>query len=148
VTRIPLRAGLAALAAGTLLAAAGSVSASSTVYVSFRTPSGNIGCGYAKFAGETANLRCEIVSGIRPLPAKPRGCTEGVWGRAVGMAPTGRATGYCITDTVMEPGAPVLAYGRTWTRGSFTCASKASGLTCRNRDGHGWLLSRTRSRIF
>jgi hypothetical protein len=121
--------------------------AATTVYVDFKLPSGNIGCGYAKFAGETANLRCEIVSGLRPLPAKPSRC-EGDWGRAVGMAPTGRASRYCITDTVMDPRAAVLAYGRTWSRGGFTCVSRMTGLTCTNRSGHGFFLSRERSRLY
>lgn len=117
------------------------------VYVAFRTPSGNIGCGYSKFEGETAFLRCEVASHLRPVPARTQPCTEGVWGRAVGMQPTGAARGLCISDTVMEPGAPVLAYGRTWRRGGFTCTSRAAGLTCRNLSGHGWFLSRERSRL-
>jgi hypothetical protein len=139
---------VAAVAGGALAVGAGDAEAAGSVYVGFRTPSGNIGCGYSKFTGETANLRCEIVSRLRPLPPKPRTCTDGVWGRAVGMAPTGRASGYCITDTVMDPGAPVLAYGRTWARGGFRCTSRATGLTCTNLSGHGWLLSRERSRLF
>jgi hypothetical protein len=124
------------------------VTSGRSAYVAFRTPSGNIGCGYSNLSGTTAELRCEIVSRLRPLPPKPKTCTEGVWGRAVGMSPTGRARGFCITDTVMDPGAPTLAYGRAWTRGGFTCRSEATGLTCRNRAGHGWTLSRERSRLF
>jgi hypothetical protein len=116
---------LAALAGAAALAlTAGDATGSSSVYVSFRLPSGNIGCGFAKFAGETANLRCEIISRLRPLPPKQRSCTDGVWGRAVGMAPTGRAA------------ASPARRGRP------------GGLTCRNRSGHGWFLSRAKSRIF
>lgn len=118
------------------------------VYVNFKTPSGNIGCGYSKFSGETASIRCEIVSGIRPLPPRPARCGEGDWGRAIGMEPRGRPHRYCITDTVMDPRAHVLAYGRTWRGGGFTCVSRASGLTCTNRDGHGWLISRALTRLF
>jgi hypothetical protein len=137
---------IAALAvlAGALPLGAG---AASTVFVQFKTPSGNIGCGYAALEGETPNLRCEIVSGLKPLPPKPRSC-PGDWGRAVGMAPTGRASRYCITDTVMDPRASVLAYGRTWSRGGFACTSRETGLTCTNRSGHGFFLSRDRSRLF
>ena len=87
------------------------------------------------------------MSGLRPLPPKPSSC-EGDWGRAVGMAPTGPASRYCISDTVMDPGAPVLAYGRTWSRGGFTSVSRMTGLTCTNRSGHGFFLSRDRSRLF
>lgn len=135
-------------ALGGTLAVGDGTEAASSVYASFRTPSGNIGCGYSKFAGEAANLRCEIVSRLKPLPPRPRTCTDGVWGRAVGMAPTGRASGYCITDTVMDPGAPVLGYGTTWSRGGFRCTSRVTGLTCTNLAGHGWFLSRERSRLY
>jgi hypothetical protein len=141
--RLLIAAVLAVVAAAALPLGA---PAKSSVYLEFKLPSGNIGCGYAKFEGETASLRCEIVSGLRPLPPKPRRC-DGDWGRAVGMAPTGSASRYCITDTVMNPGAPVLAYGRTWSRGGFVCRSRTDGLTCTNRSGHGWFLSRARSRL-
>jgi hypothetical protein len=48
----------------------------------------------------------------------------------------------------MDPSAPVLDYGHTWARGGYKCVSRTSGLTCTNRDGHGWFLSRASSRIF
>ena len=47
-----------------------------------------------------------------------------------------------------HPRARVLAYGRTWKAGGFTCVSRASGLTCTNKGGHGWLLSRALTRVF
>lgn len=122
------------------------VSARAT-FVGFRTPSGNIGCGYWKFAGETAGLRCDIGSGLRPLPKRKAAC-DGVWGQAMSMAPRGRAGPGCISDTMRDPSYPTLAYGRTWSRGGFTCRSETSGLTCTNLDGHGWFLSRERSRTF
>lgn len=135
-------------AGGGSAARVGGASASGAEYVNFKLPSGNIGCGYSRFVGETALLRCEIVSLLRPLPPKPAACTEGVWGRAVSARPRGRAGVGCIGDTVIEPRAPVLAYGQRWRRGGFTCRSRVSGLTCTNRDGHGWFLSRERSRLF
>ena len=33
-------------------------------------------------------------------------------------------------------------------RGAFTCVSKATGLRCRNRAGHGFVLARKRSYSF
>ncbi len=47
-----------------------------------------------------------------------------------------------------RPGARVLAYGTTWAGGGLRCASAETGLTCRNRDGHGFFLSRERWRAF
>ena len=117
-------------------------------YANFRTPSGNIGCGYSKFEGETALLRCEVASHLKPVPKQARRCVEGVWGRAVAMNPTGTVRPLCISDTVLEPTAPALAYGHIWTRGGFTCSSQSTGLTCRNGSGHGWFLSRALSRLF
>ena len=35
-----------------------------------------------------------------------------------------------------------LPYGRTWRHGAFSCASRVTGVTCRNRAGHGLFVSR------
>jgi hypothetical protein len=116
------------------------------LYIPFRLPSGNIFCAYANVAG-TNELRCEIVSHLRPLPPR-RGPCEGVWGRAVRMAPTGPARPICISDTVQDPRSRLLRYGQTFRRGGFVCVSHRTGLTCTNRTGHGWFLSRESSRLF
>ena len=118
--------------------------------VYFQTPSRNIGCAYLPVIskGDVPTLRCEIRSGLRPLPPRPRGCGDAVWGQAVAMSRTGRPRGICISDTIREPSAPVLGYGRTWRVGGFTCVSRPSGLRCANRAGHGWRLSRERSSFF
>jgi hypothetical protein len=135
-------------AAALVPGAAAKASGAADTYVNFRTPSGNIGCGYSQFEGETAMLRCEVASHLKPVPKQSGRCSEGVWGRAVAMKPTGAVRPLCISDTVLETTAPVLAYGRTWKRGSFTCSSRSAGLTCRNGSGHGWFLSRALARLF
>ena len=43
---------------------------------------------------------------------------------------------------------PVLPYGRTLRWSGFACASRRTGLTCRNRSSHGFFLSRERQRLF
>jgi len=43
--------------------------------------------------------------------------------------------------------ARVLDYGTTWSGGGVRCTSAATGLTCRNRSGHGFFLSRERWRV-
>jgi hypothetical protein len=107
----------------------------------FRTPSKNIACGYLT---APAFLRCDVLSGLKPRPA--RRC-ELDW-TGISMAPTGRATPTCAGDTVYQRGAPILAYGRTWRRGGFTCVSRRTGLRCTNRSGHGFVLARDRWRLF
>jgi hypothetical protein len=44
----------------------------------------------------------------------------------------------------------VLPFGRSWARlRDWTCVSRATGLTCTNRAGHGWWLGRKRgSQLF
>jgi hypothetical protein len=43
---------------------------------------------------------------------------------------------------------PTLGYGHTWKQGPLSCITRSSGLTCQNRDGHGFELSRERQRVF
>jgi hypothetical protein len=111
----------------------------------FRTPSKNIACAYypASITGR-AVFRCDLFSGLKPKPA--RHCDVDWTGASMG--PRGKAGPTCAGDTVYDPRAPVLAYGRSWSHGGIVCASRATGLTCRNRDRHGFFLSRQSWRVF
>ena len=120
------------IAAIVVLAAAGSF---------FQLPSKNIGCAYD---ANPTFLRCDIRSGLSP---RPRGKCELDW-TGLEIKPTGRATPSCAGDTALLPGAPVLAYGKTWSRGGITCRSRITGLRCTNRSGRGFTLARERWRIF
>ena len=127
------------LVAATLLVAAPVADAASSPF--FRTPSKNIYCAYF------GSLRCDIRSGLKPTPAKPAGC-EFDWGQTYVLGRTARARIGCVSDSVFDPNAAALAYGRTWRRGGISCASRRSGLRCTNRSGHGFLMSRARSHRF
>ena len=117
---------------------AASAQARESVYVTFRMPSGNIACGYSTgFGPVDAPLR-------HPLgpEAEPAGRCELDWtGLSMGRG-TARPT--CAGDTVYDPKAPVLKYGSVWKRGPFTCVSLLIGLSCTNRTGHGFFLSKER----
>jgi len=120
----------------------------SEVFAFFRTPSGNIGCGYGSAEpGVPAVLPCDIRGGVRPKPARPRGCDLD-YGDSFEMKKTGRPSVLCHGDTVFDPKARVLAYGTSWTRDGFRCTSRAAGLRCSNQSGHGFFLSRERSYSF
>jgi hypothetical protein len=41
-----------------------------------------------------------------------------------------------------QPSNRILQYGRSFHRGSFTCTSRVTGVTCRNANGHGLFVSR------
>jgi hypothetical protein len=140
-----LRGSLALLAATLALGAiASSAGARTSGLAFFRTPSGNIGC----VASTNPNgLRCDIKSGLRPRPVRPNDCHLD-YGDSLEMGATGRPAFTCHGDTVFDPRAKVLAYGKTLTYGPFRCTSRPAGLTCRNRAGHGWFLSRASYRRF
>lgn len=139
--RCVLTAGaLCALALGL----AGGAGAGPAVFITFQTPSKNIGCG---FTDQPNFLRCDIDSGLKPEPAKPKSC-EGDFGFAVGVKTTGKAYFLCVSDTVRNPTARILRYGTTWRRSGVTCSSSKTGLRCTNQGGHGFFLSRGHSNLF
>jgi hypothetical protein len=134
-----------ALAAALLLALSASGIAAAA-FVQFRTPSGNIGCAFSSIPAR-GSLRCDILSGLKPRPPKPRGCRLD-WGFGYSLGPTGRARLVCAGDTAVDRRAKALRYGQTWSRGSLACTSRLAGLRCTNRSGHGFFLSRLRSYRF
>jgi hypothetical protein len=123
--------------------------AAKEVFVTFQTPSHNIGCVYVHpgTAGQRRYLRCNINSGLQPRPPKPKGCTLD-WGGGLEMGARTKPLVSCAGDTVYNPKARVLAYGHRWSRDGFSCTSAAAGLTCRNPAGHGFFLSRQSWRTF
>jgi hypothetical protein len=122
-------------------------SASGAVYF-FRMPSSNIGCIYSSDPGLGGPyLRCDTLSGLKPAPARPRGCTLD-WKYGYRIRPTGRALTVCAGDTAVDRRAKALPYGHRWSRGGFTCLSRKIGLRCRNRSGHGFFLSKRASYRF
>jgi hypothetical protein len=136
----------------TVLAVASSVAvlaapptAGALVTKTFRTPSKNIACAFypASITGR-AVFRCDLRSGLKPKPT--RHCDVDWTGASMG--PRGKAGPTCAGDTVYDRSAPILAYGRTWSYGGIVCTSRMSGLTCGNRDRHGFFLSRASWRVF
>lgn len=108
-------------------------------FTGFRTPSKNIVCGHLRAAsGSPEILRCDIFSGLRP---EPRRACELDW-TGISMRANRRAGATCAGDTVNDPSFRVLPYGRTWSKGSFTCLSTRIGVSCANRAGYGFFLSR------
>jgi len=125
--------------------AAPAAGAPSLTTKTFRTPSKNISCAYypASATGR-AVFRCDLFSGLHPKPA--RHCDVDWTGASMG--PRGKAGPTCAGDTVYDAHAPTLAYGKTFSYGGITCTSRATGLTCHNRDRHGFFLSRLSWRVF
>jgi len=108
----------------------------------FQTPSKNIRC--MAFGGQ---LRCDMLKLGNKAAKKPASC-EFDYGRSFGITKNGsRGRRLCVSDAV-DAGQPVIAYGRTWKRGGFTCRVRESGLRCSNAKGHGFELRIGRQRLF
>ena len=139
--------------AAAALAGAGTAGAAKVTISYFKTPSGNIVCMYSRgLAGTKPGVDCAIKSGLKPPPPKVK-CREGdPTDVFVFIATTGRAhEPSCAGDPgpiVGEKHAKVLRYGHKFHRPGLTCTSRTSGLTCRNKSGHGFFLSRAHSRRF
>ena len=121
-------------------------SAQAAKYGSFKTPSGNIVCGYGG-----GSIGCGIKTGLRPAPRNT--CHDLDYsGKRMSLRTTGAAViDLCAGDPgpfLVEAKASVLAYGSKWHGGGITCASRRTGLTCTNRDGHGFFMSRAHSYRF
>jgi hypothetical protein len=133
---------------GAASARSGSV-ATAPVVIQFRTPTGNIGCGFSSglTGAEKPTIRCDIRSRLRPEPQRPKTCPLD-YGDSIAISRLGRAILVCHGDTAIDPRSRMLQYGHTFRRAGLSCTSRFDGLTCTNRSGHGFFLSRQSWRIF
>lgn len=108
----------------------------------FHTPSGNIGCNLT-----SDYVRCDIQQHSWTSPARPK-WYDVDYGGGLQVGKRHRATFVCAGDTTLHQGR-VLAYGSSTSAGRFTCTSRPSGVTCRNRrSGHAFFLSRDSYRTY
>jgi hypothetical protein len=115
----------------------------------FKTPSGNIICNYAV----GAFVDCGIRSGLKPTK-RPRHCRVGdpIYNRidlpASGRPDVPRCAGDPGPFLGLQHHPRTLAYGKHWSGAGTRCTSRTRGLTCRNRSGHGFFLSRAHWHLF
>ena len=136
------------LALGICLLVAPGAGAAKTLLPSFRSPSGNIRCFDAGVmhcniaqAGYTKTLQNRCITG-------PGVDWHGFELSATGKGVISCSGGILYNPDTQTPHYPVLAYGKTWRQGAFTCASAVTGVTCHNRAGHGLFVSRESWRGF
>lgn len=127
----------------------------------FRSPSGNITCMFSSPSNpETAlpgrenmreyreyDVRCDMFDYTPSWSTPPDDCDLD-WGGSLGVSETGPGIRNCYGDTILNPDAPVLDYGRAISVPGLTCRSERAGVTCTNRQGRGFFISRLRQRIF
>lgn len=150
------------LLAALLAAAAPAFAGSSSIYLNddyqhvFSTPSGNILCGGGSLKRPNVRrYRSELYCFVAENKAMPQRCkvpasAEGLdfTLNAKGKAAM-RCGGYEFPPVNEgEEQTRVLKYGESISGNGWTCRSETTGLTCKNQDGHGFLLNRTQYRLF
>ncbi len=113
----------------------------------FQTPSGNIACAF--FAQEpdgALSLRCDI-GDVATLDPRPADCDLD-WGHAFGLGRQGQGERLCAGDTISNPSAPILHYGSRIESQGLSCTIAPEGVTCRNKAGGGFSLSRAMQTTF
>jgi hypothetical protein len=113
----------------------GAVPASaSAAFRTFRSPTGKLGCAFFSDAETPPAVRCEW---------------NGGGDRAIRLGETGRAERVKVTDTVLDPKAKALEYGKTTTFRKLRCTSRETGITCRStRSRHGFRVSVQKQEVF
>lgn len=119
----------------------------------FKLPSKNIHCVFTPDRGpapaQTAFLRCDIQSQLKPMPARPKdGSCNLDWGNGLVLPKASKTEVLCAGDTIYDLSYPVLQYGKTWKKAGFTCQSSVKGLTCTNPKKQSFFLNRSEWRSF
>jgi hypothetical protein len=94
--------------------------------------------------------RCDIKRRSWSPPPRPHSCPQIVdFGQGLIVGRSGPARLVCAGDTSLNPAAKKLAYNTDTVLGGFRCASRSTGIVCRNSDtGHGFFISFEAYRIF
>jgi hypothetical protein len=110
--------------------------------ISFVTPSTNIGCSYAP----TGGTKIYVPADGGPELSCDR--VEPSYRRFI-LAKTGKAKRLSnVGDAGCCSAGPKLSYGNTWKKGAVTCISERTGLTCTRGDGHGFFISKAKTRVY
>jgi hypothetical protein len=117
----------------------------------FRSPSRNISCLFVPgSAGSGSRLLCAIAhsgyaKSLQQRCMGPTGAGVDWHGFALTPLRTGGIScsgGILYSPATQHPSYVILPYGKTWRQGVFTCWSRVTGVTCRNRTSHGLFISR------
>lgn len=112
----------------------------------FRSPSGNIMCVIDRALGASPGVRCDVRQYTGALDRSQGDCPEsGPAYVAMQLMRNQRQrprAPICPTDAVGSSDARVLPYGSAIRRFGIRCVSRANGITCKNRRGRGFRVSR------
>lgn len=124
-----------------LLSAGLAVPALAETQIEFVLPSGNIGCIYTPKGGT------DVYEPVDGGPELSCDRVEPKYARII-LGPKGRPKLYPqVGDASCCSAEPVLAYGKTWKAGPFTCLASTKGLKCQ-RGKNGFVMSRSRLEVY
>jgi hypothetical protein len=152
--RSPARLVFVLLLIAAALVAVASGAPAKSAFGFFKTPSGKIVCQWATGGSPPASVECGVETGLKPpIPKSGAACKHLDYvGNRVSLSVTGHVELVpCAGDAgpfAAPANAVFLHYGKAWSAGGLTCTAATSGLTCRNRDGHGFFLSLRSWRTF
>ncbi|NKW46244.1 hypothetical protein GS979_07490 [Rhodococcus hoagii] len=109
--------------------------------VSFTTPSQNIACTIGTDpAGDF--VRCDVAEYTYLTPPPEIGCAPQDWGHTSLIRRGSDANFACATDFLIGRGFPQQGYGTTVTAGRFSCSVTEDAVTCKERGGASFRVSR------
>ena len=111
----------------------------------FMTPSGNI---YCNGEVQASTIHCVIVERSGTPPVRQPAACSGIWGHHFTLRANGVAEMSCGKRPQRVNYGDIAEYGVSASFGDITCASDQSGLSCKNRTGNGFFLSRQTQRLF
>lgn len=122
--------------------------------LAFTVPDRQAGCVADLLGRRDVTCDSAVGPGSRRAPAdrpgtppKPASCSMG-WGVRYVLPPRGCPYGRCAS-TWIGSGHRMLHAGRTLRMGrGIHCRARVNGVVCRNRTGHGFVLTRARVRLF
>jgi hypothetical protein len=115
----------------------------------FLSPSKNIVCSFSDYEN-VQGVRCDIINhaDLPPVLPMPADCDLD-WGNMFIVSKTGKAGLECAGDLAGNPEtAKTLNYGDVISHYGITCQSEKAGMTCINREGHGFIVSRAKQKLF
>lgn len=132
-----------ALTFGLMLPATG---AFAEEFIGFQSPTGNIHCSLYEWEG-TTTVRCDLREYVPNHTKRPPGC-EYDWGMSFAVDARGKGYLACVSDSMVDPGNPVLGYGEAVSMGGISCVSAKTGMTCTNADGSGFAVAKAKQKLF
>lgn len=111
----------------------------------FQSPSGNIHCLLVT-EEPLPWVRCDLREAVVSYKSDPACGLD--YGKAFFVGRKGQGQVVCAGDTVIDPTAVKLPYGKSTVFYDISCSSDRSGMTCRNGQGHGFTISRARQQVF